>query len=189
LGMHPVIQRAGAAAELPAWARCGTRRRAHGVRVGDLLSTWAAHLDLPEREQIRWRAAGVLHDAVKDAPIAELHDMAGDGWPDPVVHAPACAHRLEADGVEDRSLLDAIRYHPVGHPDLDALGEYLILADYLEPGRSGSGGKRDRLRELLPEGRPDVLTVVVRQRLRRLLDKNRPLMSCSVDFWNRLVGQ
>lgn len=187
--MHSVIERAGVAAELPAWAQCKPRRREHGVRVGDLLFSWATDLDLPDRERIRWRAAGVLHDALKDAPIAELYDIAGQGWPGPVVHAPACADRLMADGVEDGSLLEAIRYHPVGHPDLDALGEYLILADYLEPGRSGGGGTRARLRELLPDGSAEVLTVVVGRRLRRLLDKNRPLMSCSVDFWNRLVRQ
>lgn len=187
--MHSVIERAGVAAELPAWAQCTSRRRDHGVRVGDLLSTWAADLELPERERIRWRAAGVLHDGLKDAPLTELHEIAGDGWPDPVAHAPACADRLTADGVEDRSLLEAIRYHPVGHPGLDTLGEYLILADYLEPGRSGGAGNRARLRELLPDGASEVLIVVVRRRFRRLLDKNRPLMSCSVDFWNRLVGQ
>jgi HD superfamily phosphohydrolase YqeK len=187
--MHPVIESAGAAAVLPDWARCGSRRREHGVRVGDLLLSWAIELDLPEAERVRWRATGVLHDALKDAPLAELHGIVGEEWPDPVVHAPACADRLAADGVEDVSLLAAIRYHPVGHPDLDDLGEFLILADYLEPGRSGGGGKRGRLRELLPDGRHEVLTAVVCQRLRRLLDKNRPLMSCSVDFWNRLVGR
>lgn len=186
--MHPVVERAGAAAELPEWARCRSRRRAHGLRVGDLLSTWAARLDLPEAERLRWRAAGVLHDALKDAPFAQLHDLAGDGWPDPVVHAPACADRLADDGVEDLSLLAAIRYHPVGHPDLDALGEYLILADYLEPGRNASSGKRRKLRDSLPEARHEALLVVVGQRLGRLLDKRRPLMSCSVEFWNRLVG-
>ncbi len=186
--MHPVVERAGAKAELPAWARCGSRRRAHGVRVGDLLAAWATQLALSERERVRWRAAGVLHDAMKDAPLAELHDLAGQGWPDPVVHAPACAARLETDGVEDPFLLDAIRYHPVGHPDLDLLGEYLILADYLEPGRTRSGAKRERLRDRLPEDRQEVLTEVVGQRLGRLLGKSRPLMECSVDLWNRLVN-
>ena len=106
-----------------------------------------------------------------------------------MVHAPACAARLAADGVEDDSLLAAIRYHPVGHPDLDALGEYLILADYLEPGRNGRLEKRGKLRDRLPDDRHEVLILVVRRRFGRLLEKNRPLMSCSVDFWNRLVGQ
>lgn len=186
--MHPVLERAGTNAELPVWARCGKRRRAHGVRVGDLLAAWATQLALPERDRVRWRAAGVLHDALKDAPFAELHEVAGEGWPDPVVHAPACAARLATDGVDDPFLLDAIRYHPVGHPDLDPLGEYLILADYLEPGRNVGSAKRQRLRDRLPEDRHEVLTEVVCQRLGRLLGKNRPLMDCSVGLWNRLVN-
>ena len=186
--MHAIVERAGREAELPEWARCGAARRSHGLRVGDLLAEWAALLDLPPDERIRWRAAGVLHDALKDAPLAELHEVAGAGWPDPVVHAPACADRLAADGVEDESVLGAIRYHPVGHPDLDALGEYLILADYLEPGRSGGAGKRGRLRDRLPDDRHEVLIEIVRQRLGKLLSKRRPLMRCAVDFWNRLVA-
>ncbi len=187
--MHPVVERAGTSAELPAWARCGSGRRAHGVRVGDLLETWATQLNLPEIERIRWRAAGVLHDALKDAPYSDLRDLAGEGWPKPVIHAPACAEQLAADGVQDRPLLDAIRYHPVGHPGLDDLGEYLILADYLEPGRDGSLGERHALRERLPGGRHEVLVVVVRRRLDRLLRKEHPFMGCSVDFWNQLVRQ
>ena len=186
--MHPVVETAGRSGELPAWAVCSEARRAHGIRVGDLLATWASRLDLPEEERVRWRAAGVLHDALKDASEAALVELAGDGWPAPVIHAPACALRLEADGVDDGSLLDAIRYHPVGHPDLDDLGQYLILADYLEPGRDGRSGRRSKLRDRLPEGQRKVLTVVVRQRLEKLLGKKRPLLDCSVEFWNRLVG-
>lgn len=187
--MHAVVERAGTAAELPAWAQCNPTRCAHGVRVGDLLEFWATGLALPRNERIRWRAAGVLHDALKDAAYSELRDLAGGEWPKPVIHAPACAERLAADGVDDGPLLDAIRYHPVGHPELDDLGEYLILADYLEPGRERSLGKRSRLRESMPDARQEVLIVVVRERLDRLLAKNRPLMGCAVDFWNRLVGQ
>lgn len=187
--MHAVVERAGVAGELPAWARCKPDRCAHGARVGDLLTTWASDLGLPESERIRWRAAGVLHDALKDAPLGQQHVLAGEGWPDPVVHAPACAERLAADGVGDRSLLDAIRYHPVGHPDLDDLGEFLILADYLEPGREAAPGKRAALRERLPDGRREALVVVVRRRLDRLLGNERPLMDCSIQFWNRLVDR
>lgn len=187
--MHPIVERAGTRAKLPKWARCSDSRRAHGVRVGDLLADWARVLGRPKAERIRWRAAGVLHDALKDAPNSELRKLAGDTWPRPVAHAPACAERLSAEGVEDASLLEAIRYHPVGHPDLDELGEYLILADYLEPGRKGSSRERSELRDLLPDERDAVLTVVVHRRLERLLARRRPLMACSVDLWNRLMGR
>ncbi|MEE8572214.1 MAG: HD domain-containing protein [Gemmatimonadota bacterium] len=186
--MHTLVERAGTAKELPDWARCGRKRYAHSIRVGDLLETWATSLGIPDAERIRWRAAGVLHDALKDASDEALRALAGAGWPDPVAHAPACAARLRADGVEDDSLLDAITYHPVGHPDLDDLGKYLILADYMEPGRDFQSLERASLRDRLPADRDDVLAIVVGQRLTRLLEKRRPLMKCSVDSWNRLVG-
>jgi HD superfamily phosphohydrolase YqeK len=186
--MHPVVERAGRTANLPAWARCGDGRREHGERVGDLMSEWAFRLGRSEDEQVRWRATGVLHDALKDAPEAELRALAGEAWPLPVLHAPACAARLASDGVRDRSMLDAIRYHPVGHPDLDELGEYLILADYLEPGRNGEDGDRAGLRRSLPEARHTVLRQVLRARLERLLERDRILMQCSVDMWNRTVA-
>ena len=186
--MHPVVERAGRAAELPAWARCDEPRREHARRVGDLLLEWAAKLGLPEAEQVRWRATGVLHDALKDAPESELRALAGDGWPAPVLHAPACSARLAEDGVDDEGMLQAIRYHPVGHPDLGDLGEYLILADYLEPGRSGDDDSRERLRRNLPGGRRAALRSVLRDRLERLLVRDRPLMPCSVEMWNRVVA-
>lgn len=187
--MHSVVLRAGRAAELPSWARCDKKRRAHAERVGDLLLEWAERLGLEEDERVRWRAAGVLHDALKDAPRSELEALAGDGWPPAVLHAPACAARLAADGVADASLLDAIRYHPVGHPDLDELGEYLILADYLEPGRRRDDAVRAALRAKLPQGRRDALAYVLRTRLKRLLASDRVLMRCSVDMWNRVVAR
>nr|MDP2470246.1 HD domain-containing protein [Candidatus Palauibacterales bacterium] len=78
--MHPIVERAGTAAELPAWAQCSSARRAHGVRVGDLLEEWARELGLSADDRTRWRAAGVLHDALKDAPEGELAELAGSGW-------------------------------------------------------------------------------------------------------------
>jgi len=185
--MHTLVERAGSAAKLPGWAQCKPTRRAHGIRVGDLLETWAAGLGLPQGERIRWRAAGVLHDALKDASDEALRALAGEEWPGPVAHAPACAARLRADGVEDDSLLDAIAYHPVGHPDLDDLGKYLILADYLDPERDFRSAERAALRDRLPDDRDDVLALVSARRLVRLLERRCPLMACSVDSWNRLV--
>ena len=185
--LHPLVDAAAHEASLPAWARCEPERYAQCVRVGDLLAGWARELELSALEVSRWRATGVLHDALKDAAPQELQPLLAEEWPAPVAHAPACAARLLADGVEDRSLLDAIAYHPVGHPDLDDLGLYLILADYLDPGRDFRNDERQRLRDRLPGARDEALVEVLARRIGKLLRKERTLLSCTVDLWNKAV--
>lgn len=38
-------------------------------------------------------------------------------------------------GIEDGDVLDAIRYHTTGKPDMTLLGKIIFTADYMEPGR------------------------------------------------------
>ena len=185
--MHPVIEAAGRRAELPPWAQLTAERRAHVERVADLLSEWADTLGLPEEERIRWLAAGRLHDALKDAPIAEMREFVGEGaWPDALLHAPAAAGRLARDGVDDEPLLLAIAYHSVGHPAFGDLGEHLYLADYLEPGRP-DGAERDELQRAMPGERGRVLPQVIRRRLERELEAGHPILPAALGFWNRVV--
>jgi len=53
-----------------------------------------------------------------------------------VLHSYASAwylkHRL---GVEDESVLNAVRFHTTGSPSMDLLAKVVFAADYLEPGR------------------------------------------------------
>lgn len=187
--MHPVIEAAGRRGEFPAWARLDESRRAHVERVAALLAEWAEALGLPEEERVRWRAAGRLHDAVKDAPTRELRELVeGDRtWPASLLHAPAAAERLRREGVEDEELLLAIGYHSIGHPGFGLLGEHLYLADYLEPGRPDEP-ERDALRATMPAARPVVLPQVIRRRIEAQLSGDQALLQPAVDFWNRTVG-
>lgn len=169
----------------------GSERRAHVARVVRLLDRWAAALGLGEGDRTRWRAAGWLHDALRDAPAASLRpllpaDLAA--LPAPLLHGPAAAERLREEGVADAPLLDAIRYHTVGHPSLDRLGRALYLADYLEPGRTFAPLRNAVLRARLPEAFDAVLREVVAERLGHQLETGRPLRPESVAFWNALAG-
>ena len=88
-----------------------------GVRVGELLSDWAGDLGLTDRDVARWRATGVLHDALKDADQDELEGLVAETWPPPVVHGPACAARLRADALQGRVFAGSIdRVAPVVDP-------------------------------------------------------------------------
>lgn len=181
--------RAAAEGQLPPWANVNRRRRAHIERVAALLGDWARTLSLPESDQTRWRAAGYLHDALRDAPPAqlrpyipeELHHLSNQ-----LLHGPAVAERLRQDGVEDEPLLRALTYHTIGHPSLDELGRALFIADYIEPGRRYDPARLAVLRARMPAARVEVLRDVLRARMERLLAEGRVIRSETAAFWNAI---
>ncbi len=186
---HPLVAAAGREGRLPEWARCGEKRRAHIEGVAALMSEWSERLGLPDRERVRWAAAARLHDALRDASPGELRQEAALDWPAALLHGPACAARLRAEGVEDGDLLGAVAYHTVGHPEFGRLGEYLYLADFLEPGRSYLPEVRERLRAILPAERLEALLSVVGLRLAHRLEVRGPIRPETVALWNRLVEE
>jgi HD superfamily phosphohydrolase YqeK len=160
------------------------------ARVADLMERWGGDLDLGADEILRWRAAGILHDALRDADprtLATMVDGALENAPGDVLHAPAAAARLAADGVDDHALLRAIAWHPLGHPDLDRLGHALYLADYLEPGRTHAPARAAGWRERVPGEMDTVLREVAAERIAYALRCRRPLLDPTVRFWNGLV--
>ena len=186
--LHPLIRTTGSGRR-PAWVQVGARRRAHLERVGELMATWARALDRSERDLHRWRAAGLLHDALKDRDAHELRILAGVDWPRPLLHGPAIAGRLRREGVKDDELLLALSHHSVGHPSFRALGECLYLADFLDPGRPFRRRRRAALLERLPEERREVLVETVALKLGHLLSERHTILDVSLRFWNRLVGE
>ena len=63
--LHPIINAAGTEARPPDWAVMSPARINHAKRVGTLMGEWADALGHDERTRIRWRATGLLHDALK----------------------------------------------------------------------------------------------------------------------------
>lgn len=184
-----LIERA-ASGVLPSWAVAGPERREHMARVAALMDEWAARLGLPAAERVRWRAAGWLHDALRDADPGALRALVPDlaDLPDPLLHGPAAAARLAAEGVEDRELTEAVAYHTLGHPGLGRLGRALYLADFLEPGRTFEPVWRASLRARLPEALDAVLIEVAAARLGYLIRTRRAIRPETFAFWNSLVA-
>ncbi|HEX7091467.1 MAG TPA: HD domain-containing protein [Longimicrobiales bacterium] len=182
---------AAAAGELPAWAEAGPRRRAHMARVARLMDAWACRLGLDEAERVRWRAAAWLHDALRDADPERLRAALGSArpeWPAGLLHGPATAARLEAEGVRDEALVRAVAWHTIGHPDMDRLGHALYIADYIEPGRAYEPERLAVLRARMPAALDAVLREVAERRIAHLVHSRRALAPESVAFWNRLTG-
>lgn len=185
------VLEAAAAGRLPEWANAGPERYAHMQRVANLLGDWADALGLNKEDGIRWRAAGYLHDALRDASADELRPLVPDelrNLPPKLLHGPAAAALLRKDGVEDEAFLRAVAYHTLGHPELDELGRALFIADYIEPGRRYEPERLAALRARMPAAIDDVLHEVLRARLDRLLRDGRPMRPETVAFWNVVNG-
>jgi HD superfamily phosphohydrolase YqeK len=171
---------------LPAWACVTEKRRAHIARVTDLLDEWARALRLAPDEARAWHDAGRLHDALRDAPEDLLRALAGDpaGYTTEMLHGPAAAARLAADGEGRPELLDAIRYHTVGNASWGRLGRALYMADYLEPGRKFSRADRAYLASQVPHDFDTTFRQVLRARLEWSLREGMRLFPEAVALWN-----
>ena len=170
---------------LPAWAAVSERRRAHIARVTALLDRWADELSLVDDERRLWHDAGRLHDALRDADEARLRALAGDETSaTELLHGPAAATLLEREGERRTDLLEAVRWHTVGHPDWGRAGRALFMADFLEPGRSFSRETRAFLAHQVRVDFDGVFRQVLRLRLEWTLSEGRALFPESVTLWN-----
>jgi 2-amino-4-hydroxy-6-hydroxymethyldihydropteridine diphosphokinase len=171
---------------LPDWACVSDKRRAHIARVVALLDEWATQLHIAKEEARAWHDAGVLHDALRDAPEETLRPLAGDppGYTTDMLHGPAAAERLRADGERRREVLDAIRHHTVGSAEWGRVGRALYMADYLEPGRKFSRSDRALLAAQVPRDFDGAFRQVVRARLEWSLREGMRLYPETVQLWN-----
>lgn len=172
---------------LPAWSRVTPKRAAHIQRVTNLLGAWAATMRLDADNARAFMDAGLLHDALRDAPEEELRDITNDRTsPVGLLHGPAAAITLERNGETRRDVLDAIRYHTVGHIGWDRVGKALFMADFLEPGRKFSRQDRYFLSLQVPTDFDGVFRQVVRMRLEWTVREGNLIFPETVELWNAL---
>lgn len=112
-------------------------RRKHSLRVALMAASEAGRYRLDERAVIQ--AAG-LHDAAKNLDLS-APELAGfvppeQDIPAPVLHQYTGAYLAEHTfGVTDPAVLDAIRYHTSGRPNMSDMEKLIFLSDMLEQGR------------------------------------------------------
>jgi HD superfamily phosphohydrolase YqeK len=171
--------------ELPSWAIVTDRRRAHIERVTGLLDGWARALHLRPAEAQAWHDVGRWHDALRDAEEPQLRALAANNdAPLGTLHGPAAAAILTRDGEARPDVLEAIRWHTVGHGAWARTGKALYMADYLEPGRPFAQNDRAFLATHVILDFEGVFRQVVRHRLDWTLREGKALFPETVALWN-----
>ncbi len=115
----------------------------HTISVAFIASALAMryHYDSPDRAEI----AGLLHDCAKCIPNETKYALCsefGIYLNDFELANPSLVHaKLGAEiasskfGVFDRDILDAIRTHTTGSPNMSVLQKIIYVADFIEPNR------------------------------------------------------
>ncbi len=172
---------------LPPWAEVSEKRRAHIERVTALLDRWAKQLQLGRDEAQAWHDAGRWHDALRDASTEMLRSWSGDpDRPVETLHGPAAAARFASEGEARSGVLEAIRWHTVGHAGWDRTGRALFMADFLEPGRQFARADRAFLADHLVHDFDGVFRQVVRMRIEWTVREGKSLFPETVALWNRV---
>ncbi|MEJ9209974.1 bis(5'-nucleosyl)-tetraphosphatase (symmetrical) YqeK [Bacillus smithii] len=138
--------------------------------------------------------AAIFHDYAKFRPKEEMKQIIIQQAMDPKLlqfnselwHAPVGAYLAKTEaGIEDEEVLDAIRYHTSGRPDMTVLDKVIYLADYIEPGRQFPGV--DEVREMAEQNLDEALIQALKNTIVFLLKKNQPVFPDTVDTYNHLM--
>ncbi|MCR5684299.1 MAG: nicotinate-nucleotide adenylyltransferase [Lachnospiraceae bacterium] len=127
--------------------------------------------------------AGLLHDCAKymddetmlaegEAKCPDLDEF--DRGSIQLIHAKLGAvYAREQYGIDDTDILNSIRYHTTGRPDMSRLEEIIYIADYIEPGRS----REDKARQQELELARSMATYDIKGTMRFIL-------KCTYDYLN-----
>ena len=163
------------------------------------LGTMQTSVELAKRygaNQDKAQLAGLLHDCAKNIAYEKAYTMCEEyGIPlDPIMcKSPKLIHQLlgaevarREFGVEDEEVLQAIRVHTTGAPDMTMLDKIIYLADFTEPNRERLKGM-DELRELTHKDLDDAMLFALDISIKIALKKGNLLHPDAVHARNQLV--
>lgn len=105
-----------------------------------------------------------------------------------LIHGPLGAELAKREyGIEDESILDAIRFHTTGKPSMSLLCKIVFLADMIEPGRSFIGVKE--LRTLAYSDLDKAVQKAMDQTIAFILQRNELLHPLTVLARNELLDK
>lgn len=173
--------------------RLPEKRFIHVLGVVDTAIELARKFDVSESNA---EIAAILHDVAKFSDRDWMKSIIVSEKLDPLLleyhselwHAPVGAYLAETEfGVEDKDILNAIRYHTTGREHMSDLEKVVYIADLIEPNRKFSGV--EELRQLKEQGLDVMMEASVKHSIEFLVSKNQPVFPDSLKCYNYFVQQ
>lgn len=148
----------------------------------------------------RARLTGLLHDAAKCFSNEKLLEIIHNHIPDvkdcellnyKTLHAPVSAWLAkEQFGIEDKEILDTIRWHTLGRCGMNEFEKIIFLADKIEA-RTRDAEFRHQCLELLKEenGLNKALFKCFEATIKSLVDRRLAICHITIDVYNELLEE
>lgn len=140
--------------------------------------------------------AALLHDFAKERPDEEMRDLIISENMDlellqfgnNIWHGPTGASLVQTRfGVTDEDILNAIRNHTVGAPEMRLLEKIIYVADYIEPGRHFPGV--EEARRLAYTDLDAAVAYATEQTLHHLMEKRAKIYPKAIETYNKWVAE
>ena len=141
------------------------------------------------------KKAALLHDIAKSKNREELIELIRESkWQvdelelsiTPVLHAPAGAVIAEKEfKIKDKEILEAIRYHSLGHPKMGKIAQVIYASDFISGDRNFEGLNNIRLE--IEINFENGLYLIVNHIIRYQIEQNNMIHPYSNDLRNQLL--
>jgi predicted HD superfamily hydrolase involved in NAD metabolism len=138
--------------------------------------------------------AAIFHDYAKFRPKEEMQQIIiREKMPEELLsynselwHAPVGAYLVEKEvGISDEEVLEAIRYHTSGRPQMSLLEKIIYVADYIEPGRHFPGV--EEVREVADKNLNEALLLSIQNSIIFLIKKKRAVFPLTLQTYNYFI--
>ena len=103
-------------------------------------------------------------------------------------HAPVGAVQARREfAVEDEAILNAIKYHTIGAPDMGDVEKVIFIADYIERGRTFDGVKKAR--QLANESLDDAIRFKIKETILQLTKQEQKIYPKAIDSYNAWIQE
>ena len=156
------------------------------------------HYDNVDRAML----AGLMHDCAKGLSDDEKISMCLDAgvmisdaeYRNPgLLHAKAGAVIAEEEyWIHDEEILNAIRSHTTGYPNMSMLQKIIFIADFIEPNRDDVIPYIDRIQELAFKDMDKCVLEILERTLKHLEKKGReidPITQYTRDWYKKLIDE
>lgn len=134
--------------------------------------------------------AGLLHDCAKcftDEELLRLCSSHGIVLSEELKASPQLIHAVygptearETYGITDQKILDAVRFHTTGKPDMSLLEMIIFISDYIEPHRTKAKNLTD-LRKLSVTAPKKCTAMILRDTIDYLSQKKTPIDTDTIE--------